>query len=412
MIVLMLALFAQDPPTVSGVDFTKFPVYTEAKGRRISGSLADAVEKAAKGDVLVVPAGKHAIPTIEITKSIRIVGEGAVTLVPASGDVHEAMIIHGDDVVVENLAFEGFTGMVILFGREESTQKNLIFSKITVRGGSDAFRSIVVDGPAKRPLLSGLLLRDVRIENPTLVGFNVGEGPVTDIRIENLTVVMTPDDSGNSGADAIAVESGDNIFVRGCDVTGATADGIDLKATRVSVYDSVVHDVARNGIKLWKGGDVVNCLVYKTGADAAVVFGGEGTYRVLHTTVALHAKDAYAMTAGYDEPTAKGKLIIENSIFYKNGGAVWVSRAMEIRVTNSIFHGSGSGYEFAHGDDELDVTKIGRNWTVEPKFENWRLRKDSPGVDSGIVGEKHPKTDRAGKKRGKAPDLGPDEVRE
>lgn len=441
-------------PTISGIDFSKFPkppgpatgraLHLAPGGRggdgspgRPFGSIVDALRKTAPGDVLLLHAGRHVLPepTVIETDGLRIAaaGDGPVTVAPA-GDNGEAFVVRGDRVVLEGFTVEGFKGSVITFGRTDRTQKDVVFSKLTVKGGTDAFRSVASDGNSKQPLLSGLLLSDVRIEGATLVGFNIGEGPVTDIRLEKVTVVMPRGDSGNSGADAVAVERGDNILIRGCDITGASADGIDLKATRVAVYDTVVHDVGRNGVKFWHGGDLVNSLVHHTGADAAIVLDGGGTYRILHTIVAFHAPggEAYTLTCAYDHPDEKADLTIANSIFSKNAGPVWVSRGTTLRVTHSLFTGARGGNELAlqkKGDAELSI-EDGGGWkalekagiaegnlpmTASPHFVDeakgdYRLSPGSPGIDAGApMKEGYPPSDRLGAKRvqGRGPDLGP-----
>lgn len=432
MFTLLALLIAQDYPNVAEIDFSKFPKLPEKRtGNTIrvsprGESIAAAVEKANPGDTILLLEGKHALEdTVTIERpGIRLTSEGAVSVVPANPEVGYAFILTGDDLVLDGFTIEGFAAISIQFGRSDgSTQKNLVLANLTVKGGSDGIGSVYADPPAKKPQLSGLLLQNVRVEGCTLVGFCIGQGPVHDVRLENVTVAMGKGEEGNSGADAISAESGDNIFINRCTVTGATADGIDLKATRVCVYNTVVHDCSRNGVKFWFGGDLVNSLVYNTGADASVVFGATGTYRVLHTTVANH-RGGYSMTVGYDEPEKRGRLILANSIFFKNSGSVWVSKSMELEIRHCLFHGSQSGYELAIGEDlyvESDadwknVKGAVGNFPLStvPNFtDDFRLLANSPGVDAGAPVDRMPPTDRTGKKRqqGKAPDLGPDEVK-
>ncbi len=364
-------------PTISGIDFSKFPkppgpatgraLHLAPGGRggdgspgRPFGSIVDALRKTAPGDVLLLHAGRHVLPepTVIETDGLRIAaaGDGPVTVAPA-GDNGEAFVVRGDRVVLEGFTVEGFKGSVITFGRTDRTQKDVVFSKLTVKGGTDAFRSVASDGNSKQPLLSGLLLSDVRIEGATLVGFNIGEGPVTDIRLEKVTVVMPRGDSGNSGADAVAVERGDNIFIRGCDITGASADGIDLKATRVAVYDTVVHDVGRNGVKFWHGGDLVTHSLF-TGARG----GNE---------LALQKK-------------GDAELSIED-------GGGW--KALE-----------------KAGIAEGNLPMTAAPHFVDEAKGDYRLSPGSPGIDAGAPAkEGYPPSDRLGAKRvqGRGPDLGP-----
>ena len=445
-------------PTISGIDFSRFPKAPDPKAKRAGRVLhvspkgndggdgsegrpfkgvAAAVGKAAAGDTVLLHAGTHPLdePLMIETSDLRVAaapGE-AVTIAPANRDLHEGLNVRGDNVILDGFTIDGFTGFGVMFWRTDRTQKNLVCANLVVKGAGDGFRSAYVEHTAKTPHLSGLLLFNVRIEDATVVGFNVGEGPVTDIRLEKVSVRMKGAGSGSSGDDAIAVESGDNIFIDHADVTGAAADGIDLKATRVCVYNSVVHDVARNGVKFWKGGDLVNSLVYNTGADASIVF-GPGAYRILHTIVAFHARggSAYALTCAYDEPKDKTSLTIANSIFYRNAGAVWVSPATDLKIVNSLLTGAGNGCELEAAQKSGDAISVNGDgdWKalekkgvvagilpiakppqfVDAEKGDFRLKPGSPGIDAGAAGlEKYPPKDRSGAKRiqGGGPDLGP-----
>jgi len=117
------------------------------------------------------------------------------------------------------------------------------------------------------------------------------------------------------------------VLVENSIVEGAAADGVDLKATRAAVVNSVVRHVGRNGIKLWAGGDVINCVVYDTGADAQLVTAG-GSYRVLDSTFAYHLEEggrSYTATFGY--PAEFGDVLIANSVFSEEPGPCSCPRA-------------------------------------------------------------------------------------
>jgi hypothetical protein len=195
------------------------------------------------------------------------------------------------------------------------------------------------------------LLYDIWLRQIHLIGFNCGEGACNDLRLEAMRVEMERATTGNSGVDAVAVESGANVVVFNVEITGAEADGLDFKATNVAVVNAWVHDVGRNGIKLWQGGDVVNCWVYNTGADASIVFDGGADYRILNTVVARHAypASAYAVAVAYDHPDEAGSLIIQNSLFYENTGAIWVSPSFELTLTHSAVYGYASWMEWNNG---------------------------------------------------------------
>jgi hypothetical protein len=196
-----------------------------------------------------------------------------------------------------------------------------------------------------QPVIDGLLVYDVAIRN-AIIGFNCGEGPCHNMRLEALDVAL-PGAGEGSGADAVAVENGDHIVVFNAHITGAAADGLGLQGHPVAIANVIVHDVARNGIKLWHGGEVINALVYRTGADAALVLETGNTYRVVNSVFAYHAEgeSAYAGTVAYDSPDEPGNLTVRNTVFYRNSGALWVSGAFALDVRASIFFGSANGQE-------------------------------------------------------------------
>lgn len=228
--------------------------------------------------------------------------------------------------------------------------------------------------------------------------------------------------------DAIGIESGDNVVVEATSVSGADGDGIDIKASRAAVVNSWVQDVGRNGVKLWRGGDLVNAVVVDTGADAAVVFALPARYRILHSIVARHGPTvrAYAATVSYDD-AGEGLLEIVNSIFFDNSGALWVSPDYAVDIRNSIFFGSLTG-EFVvwadvvvdegEGFAELEAAGGGSgDREIDPAFvdatgDDFHLAPDSPARETGTTDvEAYPEFDFAGLLRDIAepPNLGPRE---
>jgi hypothetical protein len=226
-----------------------------------------------------------------------------------------------------------------------------------------------------------------------------------------------------SGADAIAIENGENMLFYKVDVSRVAGDGIDTKATRVVVWDSHVHDVARNGVKLWHGGDIVNTLIHHTGADASLVTEHGPKVRLLHSLVAYHNKGAgssYNMTFGYDSQAAQEVEII-NSIIYNTSGGAYFNPASSVKIVNSLFYGmdngnvleSGKGtVELSDGAGAIQARGLGRgNVFSDPMLSgDFRLKAGSPAVDRGRRGESaYPERDALGAPRiqGKGPDLGP-----
>jgi hypothetical protein len=455
-------------PNTAGIDFSTFPQNVarpykpigriwyvrpngtdQAQGTVVNpvATIGRAIELAKTGDAIQVGDGTYKVAVdggsgLVLDKpGLTLYGEHVAGAVLESGpDAWTAIEVSADNVTIDGFVIKAASaGYGIYYGRLDRPQRHLIVKNLIIEGGESGLSSVIPPNAAvnPQPVIEGLLVNHVLIHNASLIGFNCGQGPCNNMRLENMVVQMRRDEGiDNSGADAIAVENGQNILVFNVEVTGASADGLDFKATRVAVINVVSHDVARNGIKLWHGGDVVNALVYNTGGDASIVFDGGGTYRVLYTIVARHEYknpgSAYVMSVAADNPLAPGKLTIQNSIFYENSAAIWVSGAFQLDVRNNIFFGSGNGQELvwqrepevAIGEQVGPVSDLdtvgggsGNLGFIDPKFvnikaANFTLASGSPAVDSGLAATNTVDFDLRGHPRtvGKAPDLGPVEA--
>ncbi len=390
-----------------------------------------ALAAASSGDVIRVAAGTYALHTeseygLVLDKNDIILTtrpNERATFTPGAAAI-TGINVTGDDVVIEGFEISGFRNAGIQFGRTDRPQRNLQILRSKVVGGHDALRSIPVDRGRATALIEGMLLYSVDIEQAGLVSFNCGEGPCNDVRIERVRILGT-DNGGDTAADAIAFENGANLAIVDTEVTGVPGDGVDTKADGVVAVNVRVHDIGRNGIKLWRGGDVINCLIVNTGADAAIVFDEPGDYRILNTTVVRHSPgaNAYSVTAASQSPGA-GSLTVENSIFYRNSGGIFAPPEFRITVSNNLFFGTENGVEVAQGDrsygqrgDNTLASLSGASSNVsgmDPRFtdeaaEDFSLGASSPALDRGMVATPMPDYDLAGKPRrvGAAPDLGP-----
>lgn len=408
-----------------------------------------ALELTVPGDVIevadgVYPVGLREESLMMDTPGVTLMAAhvGGATLIPLSEEWAwlAAIQASADDLVIDGFVIRGFSsGTAVYFGRLDSPQRNLVLRHLWIEDVENGLLAALPEGEPGQPVVNGMLVYDVAIRRAP-IGFNCGEGPCNGVRLEALSVDLTGGAGGDVGSwgDGIAVERGDNIVIFNAEVTGAGADGIDLKATRVAIANVMVHDVGRNGIKLWHDGDVINALVYYTGADAAIVFQSGGAYRILNSTIARHAwgEHAYAGTVAYDHPDQPGSLQIANSIFYQNAGAFWVSGAFALDVRRTLFYGSANTEELVWAragagltisDDSpanaleaagagccgLDFTDPG---FVDPDGGNYRLAAGAYARDAGLSEglEAVPPFDLTGHARpaGRGIDLGPYEMPE
>jgi hypothetical protein len=344
----------------------------------------------------------------------------AVTVVPGSSAPRFGINLRGSHLVVNGIKLQGFHP-AIHFGRSDITQRDIVLSNLTIQGGGSSFSDGIASyatGQGK-PVIDGLLLRKVSISGHAL-SFTCGRGPCRSLRFEDFKVVGNGGGAGSSGSDAVAVESGDNVLFLRADISGAAADGIDMKATRVVVWDTHVHHVSRNGVKLWWGGDVVNTCIHHTGADAALVVKAGERIRLLHTTVANVSLggNAYAMTFRYDD---NGPIRVEiiNSIVANTGGPLYVSRAGSLSVHNSLLFNSKNGKLIVHGPLEVTAATgaamLGSgNLIAAPGLDaSLRPLPTSIAINRGRVWTPlYPAEDLDGRPRvkGGAPDIGSFEV--
>jgi hypothetical protein len=398
-----------------------------------------AVALAQSGDVIWIADGEYAIGAdyeydglVLDTSGVILAAEnvGGVTFVPRVGETTPttAIAATADDLTVDGFIIQGFESG-IMYGRGDSTQRNLTLKHLKIDGVAEGiWGSYAGDGTT--PIIDGMLVYDLWLRDISTIGMHCGAGPCDNMRWEALRVEM-PGGAEGSGADALAVESGQNVVVFNANISGASADGIDLKSSRVAVANVIVHDIGRNGIKLWDSGDVINALVYNTGADAALVFEA-GTYRVLNTLVARHSWDqsAYAMTVAYDSAGQPGRLELINCVFYQNSGAIWVSPSFELDVRHSVFYGSGNDQELIWdpvmvGEGESPISALesagggaDNLGLVDPLFTNpgagdYTWGEDSPLLDAGTAaGDILPPFDLYGRTRvyGASVDVSPWEL--
>jgi hypothetical protein len=420
----------------------------EAQGEEAAPlrTIVKAIELAQPGDKVVVHEGRYQEATyehlaLELHKDNLVLTAAlgdAVTVVARQGQKY-GIDIAANGVVVNGINLEGFEAGIAIDAGEGKTCKNLVITNLRVKMKSGTFTDGICaygdnrNVPGKPSTLDGFLLRNVTVENVGL-GVSCNGGPGRNWWLDNVTVRGVRAEGGESGADAIGIEEGDNILITGADVSSADGDGIDTKATRVVVMNSRVSNIARNGIKFWHECDVINTIVDGCDADAAVVFHAPGTYRLLHCLIAHHnwtdKASAYVLTAGYDE-TGEYDVTIANTIFFEHSdGGLFLPALGKVRILNCMFarmgtkafeHGHEHSFDFAGKADVFAQAGVGGGNIITddpgiqlPKPGELRVSDTSPAIDGGVkLDGPVPAKDIMGKPRlqGSAPDIGPYEVR-
>ena len=401
----------------------------------VGGSIAAALAAAGPGSTIRVAAGTYVEQPDEWralavnTNDVCIRSSGGDVVIQAAAGQSIGIGITGDDIVIEGLVLRGFEAGIGIDGRSGETQRGLTIQNTKIVAPAGDFREGIIvyaDAPTSgEPVLDGLSVLDVVVEGTDL-GISCNVGPCEHIWIER-THITGRTGNESSGADAFAVEEGRQIAVIDSVIERASADGIDTKASDVVVFGCRLFDIGRNGVKLWRGGDVINTIIDGTGADGALVGEERGTYRYLHTLVAHHGdpgETPYVATWSYDVRSSDITVEIVNSIFSENSpGGFFIPDGATITIRNSIFDGGSDhklldvgdseGYSFA---DLAAFEGSGRgsgNLIADPQFvdtagRDYSTSAGSPARDAGVVIDGlDVDVNGADRIRGGTPDIGP-----
>lgn len=334
-------------------------------------SIAEAIARARPGTLVRVAPGTYtesrgdSIALTWDTPDVCLVsaGEEQVVIVPAPQQKY-GISIAGDDTVISGVTLRGFDAGIGLDPGEGNTQHRVTIERVVVEEPAGESRDGIVAytdnraAPGTPLTVDGLLLLDVVVRG-TDVAISCNAGPCAHWWLEGVEVVGRRA-SESSGADAFAIEEGRQIVVANSVLSGASADGIDTKASDVVVWGSRVLDVARNGVKLWRGGDVINSVVDGTGADASLVGDQPGRYRYVHTLVTHHGvpgDEQYVGAWGYDvtaADTAGFDIEFVNCIFTENAtGGLYFPVAAAVSFRNTIFGDAGADTKLVDLSGEL-----------------------------------------------------------
>lgn len=358
-----------------------------------ANTLENAVNAAQANDKIILRAGTYTVSNfLSINKSLYIGaanGEAVTVNIPA-GDNRRGIEIAAEGVVLESFKLNvARTAGIALYNSKNIVIRNL---DLTLTGAGHS------EGIVAYTSNQGLLLENVKVSN-TIIGVSCNSAACANWKLSNVKITNRSSADG-SGADCFANESGQNLFLKNVEVTGCTADGIDIKGSNVFILNPYVHSVSRNGIKLWNGGDIINALVVDTGADVSIYLGDRGYARLINSTIALpsHNGRAYVLASGYNETNSNLKLEIINTIIYQNGannGAVLYmpninNTTRTLSIKNSLFYiTSGSVEMEANTRPYFMATDSSNLINFKPAFVNpttigdYHLRARSPALNRG-----------------------------
>jgi acetyl esterase/lipase len=381
-------------------------------------TMTHAIHTAAAGSTIVVRAGDYPEQWESEDYRALVLEKDGLTLMawpgesvrmrPAPGVSH-GMVVNAQNLVIRGINVDGFGTIGILFTEGSKRNRHVVVADLEITGSEEA---IAMWDPASS--VDELLLANVKTD----AIIHCGSGPCSSWRLENVTI----DASGEGwGADAFAIESGDNFLLVNTTVLGAGSDGIDTKATRVVVLDSRVEGVQNNAVKLWYGGDVINTTILRGWQNPVVV--EKGRFRLLNSAIGFTPQFAghrdYSMICGYDKRQPM-QIEIVNSIIANASGAMWINpESSTVSIRNSLFFTADGSEILIHGDFtagygdgivQIDQRYGAGNLAADPMLDGeLRPAASSPAIDAGIaLAIDFPKRDREGgaRVRGTAPDLG------
>ena len=391
-------------------------------------TLTYAVAQVPSNSIIYVRGGTYKTTILRFTKSnvamVAYPGE-TVTLQqqnPSSSwnwDDDVAIEITGDvnNIIIDGLTIDNFP-VGIIYGAAQ-TQENLVFKNLNIKGATDKGIGNNYPGSRSAYLVKGLLIKNVNVTGLRGIGIECGDEQykcAQNVLIQNAAVYGASNNPDNTGADTLAMVETDNVLVLDSVFTNAPGDGLDFKATKVSVVNTKALNPNRNGMKFWHDGEMINCIVSDSGADAAVVFdhGAAGSeFRMINSVVARHLIDwspdqrySYAMTVGYDARKAY-KIEMKNNIIYDMPGPVYINQESTMDIQNNVF------YQFIHGNEVIEVGSGANRMDVgglnaknyaegnlyaDPKFKSastfdFTLLSGSPAINAGLSGSKMPTFD-------------------
>jgi hypothetical protein len=279
-------------------------------------------------------------------------------------------------------------------------------------------------------------VENVYIHDNTLVGMDCGNGPCRHWTLRNVRAVNNGSGDGDTAADGIAIEGGDDILVEDCEASGNSGDGFDFKSSGTTLQRVIAVANGRDNIKLWgERSSLTNGLSVDAGLVGLVLSGG-GSYTVTHTLIASRRSYGYLAEFGADNEDAT-PVSLHNTIFYNDdpemgGTIVAFSSGVKLQADHNLYYNpyreedvicayflgseDDACFTYAQINDGTWFARTGQGehsayddpLFVDASGKDFHLSGDSPAVDMGTSAwscaddlELHMRPARS------APDLGP-----
>lgn len=369
----------------------------------------------------------------------------------------------GDERVFEfygttqNITFDGlrFEGWTVIFSPgspiTDPTIRNVVIKNCSAgefkhrNGQPDFFRMFLetayldsdVYGEGKQifndPDTARYQIENLMVSNVTLTGvdiaINIGDendANVRGLRLSGVNVINPEAIAGSSASDGFAIVNCAYVLIDHCRLVNINDDGIDTKSFNVSVVNSWVEKTGRNAVKFWRGGELINCILYDVTDinDGAVVFNEGRKGRIVHSLVIHHTQPrGYALTYYAGDIPASDSLRIVNSAFGEMMGS-YVETANFAAIHNRYFDMLNSAWLYQHGTIEAEDAAalnalagcFGNAMSSQPFAGlapgSFALPVGHAWIDAGTTAAQAgalPAFDYSGKPRivGDAPDIGP-----
>lgn len=403
-------------------------------------SFQHAADAARPGEVVCFRSGTYAVEPAALTVSGS---EGAP--ITFAGYPGEVVVLDGQNTSSGILDFapgasylriSGFTltGYTIWAINVPGGNHDLQLDHLVISGGEAAIHFTLGEsgadpenGPVERVTVEDSLIRDV-----LYTAVDCTPGPCSDMVFRRLEISGAGMQSGEAsfGADALAVERGQNLLVEDNVIHDNGGDGIDLNSRDregsvqgVIVRRNLVYRNRLQAIKLWSGGTMESNVIWGQGINPVMIGVYPGDYVVAHNTIAYNMWDAsfsardYAFVAAYPETgeSAAINLTLVNNIFAFNTGpdvgtptGLYLGEGVTIVLEdgNLFYSRDDCEIEANHLPDRddpcitqadiengvwADITGGAASQTADPQFvAGWpevdlHLREGSPAVDQGAA---------------------------